>query len=57
MEFRQMFYQGTPASRQELLAERDQAFRDVVDVVDIMVIFPSSTFLFNLTRHTHTHYI
>ncbi len=48
-----MFYQGTPASRQELLAERDQAFRDVVDVVDIMVIFPSSTILFNLTRHTH----
>ncbi len=43
MEFREISYKGTPASREYLLEERDQAFRDTVDAVDIMVIFPSST--------------
>ncbi|ELR15026.1 uncharacterized protein ACA1_212820 [Acanthamoeba castellanii str. Neff] len=46
MEFREFFYKGTPASREYLLEERDQAFRDTVDAVDIMPnarnIFPLS---------------
>jgi hypothetical protein len=65
MEFREIFYKGTPASREYLLEERDQAFRDTVDAVDIMVIFPSRTphrsfppllfVTFDLTHHTpHT---
>jgi hypothetical protein len=28
-----VFYKGTPSTRKRLLKERDQAFRDVVDVV------------------------